>query len=69
VQIALLIAALNNLKLLACDIQNAYLTADCCKQIYITAGPEFGSKAGSVMVVENRHFMASNQAAQHFKHT
>jgi hypothetical protein len=52
VQIALLIAALNDLKLLACDIQNAYLTADCRERIDITAGPEFGSKAGSLMVVK-----------------
>ena len=29
VLIALLIAALNNLNILSCDIQNAYLTADC----------------------------------------
>ncbi len=29
VRIALTIAALNDLKVMACDIQNAYLTADC----------------------------------------
>lgn len=52
VQIALLITALrNDLKLLAYDIQNEYLTADCRKRTYITAGPEFGSEAGSLMIV------------------
>jgi hypothetical protein len=29
VGIALLVAALNDLKLLSCNIQNAYLSADC----------------------------------------
>jgi Reverse transcriptase (RNA-dependent DNA polymerase) len=52
VQIALLIAALNDLKLLLCDIQNAYLTADCRKQIYCIAGPEFGSDAGLIMIIK-----------------
>ena len=51
VRIALLIASLNDLQLLACDIQNAYLTADCREKIYITAGPEFGSEAGSTMII------------------
>ena len=41
VRIALLIAALNELEVLACDIQNAYLTADCREKIYFIAGPEF----------------------------
>ena len=52
VRIALLVASLNDLQLLACDIQNAYLTADCREKIYIIAGPEFGSEAGSVMVIK-----------------
>jgi Reverse transcriptase (RNA-dependent DNA polymerase) len=50
--IAFLIAALNDLKLLSCNIQNAYLTADCCKRIYCTAGPEFGSDTGLIMIVK-----------------
>ncbi len=51
VRIALLIASLNELQLLACDIQNAYLTADCRERIYVIAGPEFGSEAGSIMII------------------
>jgi hypothetical protein len=47
-----LVASLNDLQLLACDIQNAYLTADCREKIYIMAGPEFGSEAGYIMVVK-----------------
>ena len=44
-------AAFNDLDILACDIQNAYLTADCCEKILTKAGPEFGSEAGKVMIV------------------
>jgi hypothetical protein len=51
VRIALLIASLNELEVLACDIQNAYLTADCREKIYIIAGPEFGSLEGSIMII------------------
>ena len=52
VRILLLIAALNGLDILACDIQNAYLTAECREKIYTRAGPEFGSEEGSVMLVK-----------------
>jgi hypothetical protein len=51
VRIALLIAALNDLNILACDIQNAYLTAPCREKICIIAGPEFGSEEGKAMIV------------------
>jgi hypothetical protein len=52
VRIALTIAALNGLKLVACDIQNAYLTADCREKIWTRAGPEFGSEAGTIFIVK-----------------
>ena len=52
VQIELTIAALNGLDILACDIQNAYLTAKFREIICTTAGPEFGSEEGSIMVVK-----------------
>jgi hypothetical protein len=51
VRIALTIAALNDLDILACDIQNAYLTTDCREKVWIIAGPEFGSEAGTNMLV------------------
>ena len=51
VQIALTIAALNDLQVMACDIQNAYLTADCWEKIWTYTGPEFGSEQGSIMFV------------------
>ena len=51
VRIALTIAALNGLKVLGCDIQNAYLTAKCREKIWTIAGPEFGTDAGKVMII------------------
>ena len=52
VRIALTIAALNGLKVMACDIQNAYLTADCREKIWTVAGPEFGSEAGTIFIIK-----------------
>ena len=52
VRIAFVLAALNELDIRACDIQNAYLTADCREKIYTIAGPEFGSERGKIMVCQ-----------------
>ena len=41
VRTAMVIAALNDLKLEAGDIQNAYLRASCLEKIYTICGPEF----------------------------
>ena len=51
VRIALTIAALNGLKVMAYDIQNAYLNADCRKKILTRAGPDFGSESGTVFIL------------------
>ena len=50
-RIALTIAALNGLKVLACDIQNAFLTAKCREKCYTRAGTEFGSDQGKLMLI------------------
>jgi hypothetical protein len=52
VRIALLAAALNDLNILVCDIEGAYLTAKCRERIYVKAGPEFGSEQDSTMIVK-----------------
>ena len=44
VRIALMVAELNWLNILACDVQNTYLTAKCREKIWTIAGPEFGSE-------------------------
>ena len=51
VRIILLIAALNGLQVMACDIQNMYLTANCHEKIWTYAGPEFGSERGQPMII------------------
>ena len=51
VWIVLTIAALNDLKLLACDIQNAYLTDKFREKICTIAGPKFRSDVGKRMIV------------------
>ena len=51
VRIAFTVAALNGLDVMTCDIQNAYLTADCREKIWTRAGPEFGSEAGAIMFI------------------
>lgn len=51
VRIGLTMASLNGLKVFACDIGNAYLNAECREKLWTVAGPEFGSEAGSVMII------------------
>ena len=51
VRIILLVAALNGLNIMACDIQNAYLRADCNEKIWTIAGPEFRSEKGMPMII------------------
>ena len=57
------IAALNDLKILACDIQNAYLTAQCREKIWTIAGPEFGSDAGKLMIVVRAFYGLKSSSA------
>jgi Reverse transcriptase (RNA-dependent DNA polymerase) len=52
VRIALMIAALNDLDVLAADIGNAYLNARTKEKIYIICGPEFGDPyVGRIAVI------------------
>ena len=51
VRITLLVAALNGLNIMTCDIQNAYLMAGCREKIWTIAGPEFRSEKGTHMII------------------
>ena len=42
---------MNDLKVLGCDIKNAYISAPFQEKIYKIAGREFGSDAGKFMIV------------------
>jgi hypothetical protein len=46
-----LIAHRNNLKILCGDIGNAFITADCMEKVNFRAGPEFGGREDSVLLV------------------
>jgi hypothetical protein len=68
VRIALTVAALNDLDILVCDIEGAYLTAKCRERIYVKAGPEFGSEQDSIMIVKMALYgLKSSGAACHSK--
>ena len=49
--IALMITALNELSIQACNIQNTYLIAPCQEKFWMIAGSEFGSEKGKRMLV------------------
>ena len=52
VRLAFLIGALNELDVLAADVQNAYINAPCREKVWTVAGAEFGSDKGAVMIVK-----------------
>ena len=51
VQILLLVAALNNLKVMGADINNAFLSAPNLENHWIRARTEFGAEQGKVLIV------------------
>ena len=51
VRLAFLAAALNDVDILAADIQNAYLEAPTKEKVWARAGPEFGSNQGRPMKI------------------
>ena len=68
VRIALTMAALNGLTVMACDIQHAYLTADCRAKIWSRAGPEFGSEAGTIMLIRKALYSLRSSGAAFCAH-
>ena len=65
VRIALLLAALNDVDILAGDIQNAYLNAQCREKVWTTAGREFGPEniGKKVLIVRALYGLRSSGAA------
>ena len=68
VRIALTIAALNELEVMAYDIQNAYLTANCHKKIWTRAGPKFGSESGTIMLIRKARYGLKSSGAPFHAH-
>ena len=50
-RMCILIAELNDLKIMAGDVGNAYLEALTKEKVYIIAGPEFGELEGTIMII------------------
>ena len=67
-RIALTISVLNQLEIFSCDIHNAYLTDDCQEKIWTCAGPEFGSKAGTIIIVRKALYGLKSSGAYFFVH-
>ena len=51
VRIAFLLAALNDLDLLAADCEGAYLNAPCREKVFFEAGPELGDREGQYVIL------------------
>ena len=45
------LAALNDLQVKTCDIENAYLTAPTSEKLFTVLGPEFGTDAGKIGII------------------
>lgn len=69
VHIAFLIAALNEIDVLATDVGNAYLQAPVREKVHTTAGPEFGQNnvGRTVLVVRAMYGLKSSGATWHAK--
>jgi hypothetical protein len=67
VRICLLIAALNDLELKACDIKNAYLTAPNKEKVYVEAGPEFGPELNGKILIVARALYGLKSAGAAFR--
>lgn len=52
VNLALTIAALNNLTIKVCDVLNACITAPITDKVWTVLGPEFGPDAGKNALIE-----------------
>jgi hypothetical protein len=51
VRLGFLIAALNGVDILACDLENAYLNAPCREKIWFEGGKECGEDQGKVLII------------------
>jgi len=67
VRICLLLAALNDLDILSCDIQGAYLTAPSREKVVITAGPEFGPELEGKILKVTRALYGLKSAGAAFR--
>ena len=65
VRLAFLIAALNDLDIMSCDIGNAYINAPCREKIWFKAGIECGEHKGKVMIITRALYGLKSSAELH----
>ena len=69
VRIALTYAALNQLPVCACDIQNAYLQAPASEKHYVICGPEFGlENIGKHAIIIRALYGGKSAGADYWRH-
>jgi Reverse transcriptase (RNA-dependent DNA polymerase) len=69
VQIAFLLAALNDLELMMFDVGNAYLNAATSEKLYTTAGKEFGAEEeGKLMIIQRALYGLKSSGAAYRAH-
>lgn len=69
VRIALTTAALNGMKVCACDIQNAYLQAPSSEKHYVICGPEFGlENVGKYAIIVRALYGGKSAGADYWRH-
>ncbi len=51
IHLAFLIASLNDVDILSCNLENAFLNAPCCKKNWFEGGLECGEDKGKVLIV------------------
>ena len=62
-RIVLTLAALNDLDILAADVEHAYLTALCREKCYLKAGQEFGKLEGPILIVRKALYGLKSSSA------
>ena len=68
IRIGFVIAALNELKVCAGDIGNAFLYGKTKEKVYIIAGPEFGEHQGKRMIIEKGLYGLRSLSARFHEH-
>ena len=69
VRIALSHAALNDIPICACDIQNAYLQAPSSEKHYVVCGPEFGlENVGECTIIVRALYGGKSAGADYWRH-
>ena len=59
----MIIAELNDVNILSCDIQNTFLTAKNREKIWTRAGPEFSADEGEIMIVVRALYILKSSGA------